>query len=110
MSRVVHPMLIKQSSPESLYSQFSQVATDTTNDIQEFVKLIEGDRSQEILNKARSSRVENAQGIRGWMATDRPDWLELQNEDMHLDPVVGQETGPPKADPVDGVSSTLKQN
>lgn len=91
MSRVIDPLLVKQSSPESLYSQFSQVATNAVKDVQDFTELIEGDRSQEILKKAKSSRAEKPDGIRGWMVTEHPDWLEVKTEEMALDPVAPHE-------------------
>ena len=87
MSRVIHPLIIRQSSPENLYSQFSQVATNSVQELQNFTKLIEGDRSQEVLKKARSSRAENPDGIRGWKVTEHPDWLEVKTEEMARHPV-----------------------
>lgn len=87
MSRILHPMLTTQSSPEILYLQFLHVATNTAKDIQDFTNLIEGDRSQEVLKKAKRSRAEHPEGIRGWMVTEHPDWLEVKSEDVTLDPV-----------------------
>lgn len=85
-------MLTTQSSPVTFYSQFVNVATKTAKDIQDFKNLVEGDRSQEMLKKAKRSRAENPEGIRGWMVTEHPDWLEVKSEDVTLDPVAGNET------------------
>ena len=84
-------MLTNQSSPETFYSRFVHVATNTAKDIQEFSNLIKGDRSQEVLKKAKKSRDEHPEGIRGWMVNEHPDWLEIKSEDVILDPVVGNE-------------------
>lgn len=75
-------MIKKQPSPQTFYTQFAQVAIDTVNNIQDFVKYIGSDRSQEVLNRARISRAENPQGIRGWRVTEHPDWLEVKREDI----------------------------
>lgn len=91
MSRVLHPMLMAQSSPVTFYSQFLQVATKTAKEIQDFTTMIEGDRSQEVLKKAKRRRSENPEGIRGWLVTEHPDWLEMKFEDMTLDPGTANE-------------------
>ena len=85
MSRVLHPMLTAQSSPVTFYSQFLQVATKTAKEIQDFTTMIEGDQSQEVLKKAKRSRSENPEGIRGWLVTEHPDWLEVKSEDVTQD-------------------------
>lgn len=92
MSRVLHPMLTAQSSPVTFYSQFVQVASKTAKEIQDFTTMIEGDRSQEVLKKAKRSRAENPEGIRNWLVTEHPDWLEVKSEDVTLDPATGNET------------------
>ena len=94
MSRVVQPLLSKQSSPENLYSQFSHIATTTTKDVQDFAKLIEGDRSQEILKKTKESRAEKPERMKGWMAIEHPDWLEIKTEEATLDAVAQFGTAP----------------
>lgn len=89
LSRVLHPMLTAQSSPVTFYSQFLQAATKTAKEIQDFTTMIEGDRSQEVLKKAKRRRSENPEGIRGWLVNEHPDWLEVKSEDETLDPVAG---------------------
>lgn len=98
MAQVVHPLLIAQSSPETLYAQFSHVAMTASNDVQEFAKLVECHQSQEILTKANGSRAENSEGIKGWMVTEHPDWLEMKSRLTHLDPAGQPENTPAKVD------------
>lgn len=85
-------MLTTRSSPVNLYSQFVNVAAKIAKDIQDFKNLIEGDRSQEVLKKAKRSRAEHPEGISGWMVNEHPDWLEVKSEDATLDPVAGNVT------------------
>ena len=92
MSRVLNPMFTVQSSPVTFYSQFVQIATKTAKEIQDFTHMIESDRSQEVLNKAKRSRAENPEGIKGWLVNEHPDWLEVKSEDVTLDPMTGDET------------------
>jgi hypothetical protein len=89
MSSVIDPILKRQPSPRSLYTQFVQAVNETAKNIQDFAKYMGSDRSQEVLNRARISRAENPQGIRGWRVTEHPDWLEVRHEDIPPDNVAG---------------------
>lgn len=92
MSRVLNPMFTVQSSPVTFYSQFFHSATKTAKEIKDFTEMIESDRSQEVFKKAKRSRAENPEGIRGWLVNEHPDWLEVKSEDVTVDLMTGNET------------------
>lgn len=100
MSRVLYPLLTAQSSPVNFYSQFACVATDTAKHIQDFKNLVEGNRSQEVLKKAKTSRAEHPEGIKAWMINEHPDWSEVKSEDATLDSLAGNENTTATSEPV----------
>ena len=69
---------MQQSSPEALYKNFSETATNSAKDIKAFTALMEDSRSKSILNRAKESRRENVEGLNGWVVTDHHDWLAVK--------------------------------
>ncbi|KAI4211637.1 MAG: hypothetical protein LQ351_005540 [Letrouitia transgressa] len=79
--RLVDPMLVQPSSPESLYTTFSSTVGTTTTDVKNFTRLINDARSQDILKRAKESRADNSGSIIGWDPTEHEDWLEVHGGD-----------------------------
>lgn len=82
---MVDPMILRQTSPEDLYSKFSKIAMNTTKDLQNFATLMRQDQSQTILNHARRRTAENPEGIRNWMITDHEYWLDVPKDGLSKD-------------------------
>jgi len=71
--RAVHT---EHSSPEDLYTDISQAAVRAVNDIKNFKACIEEPVNQEVLKDARQSREKSGEGIKSWLVTQHPNWLE----------------------------------
>lgn len=66
--------------PKSLYFNFSQIATSSAKEIENFANLIQADTSQEVFNRAKESQAESPEGITWWKVTEHDDWLNVQQE------------------------------
>lgn len=71
--------------------EFSQAATETVKDLKDFTRILESERTRELLGSAKESRTGNPESIAGWMATEHEDWLDLRREDS-LSVSVSEET------------------
>ena len=79
--KIVNPLILRQSSPEALYLDFSRTAMSSVEDITKFTNLLEDSRSQAIFNRAKKVRAENSEGtFTGWMVTEHQDWLDVRKE------------------------------
>ncbi|KAL8774520.1 MAG: hypothetical protein Q9209_000893 [Squamulea sp. 1 TL-2023] len=91
VSRLVDPMLVQQTSPEELYTNFATNVTKTQTEVQDFTKLFKNDKSNETFQRAAESRSQNKDGIRGWRVTEHEDWLDVGKVDAPKD---GRGEGP----------------
>ncbi|MCJ1243279.1 hypothetical protein MMC30_000476 [Trapelia coarctata] len=73
LMRAVHT---EHSSPEDLYTDISQAAVRAVDDIKSFTAYIEESANQEVLKNARQSREKSGEGIKSWLVTQHPNWLE----------------------------------
>lgn len=73
---LLQPLLQDHASPENLYNGFVENATCAAKKITGFVSFIGEDQSREVLDRAKESRAENKDGIKGWMVTQHADWLD----------------------------------
>ncbi|KAL2048668.1 hypothetical protein N7G274_000580 [Stereocaulon virgatum] len=89
--RVMDSVLVDPSSPEQLYSHFSQAAMGAANDIKEFGHLMDQKKSKEVLEKAKESRAKDAEGITGWIVSAHGDWLDMKKEEDSDDPEIDGE-------------------
>ena len=71
--RAVHT---EHSSPEDLYTGISHAALKAVNDIKSFTACIEEPRNQEVLTNARQRREKSGEGIKSWLVTQHPNWLD----------------------------------
>ena len=73
-------IFVDSRSPDQLYSHFSETAIGAAKDIKSFAQLIEDSKSKEALNKAKESRVNDAEGITAWRVSEHADWLDIKKE------------------------------
>lgn len=71
--RAVHA---QPSSPENLYASIERAAMRAVNDIKTFTACMEEPTNQDVLQNARQSRGNSAKGIKSWLVTQHPNWLE----------------------------------
>lgn len=71
--RAVHA---QHSSPEDLYASIERAAMRAVNDIKTFTACIEEPTNQDVLRNARQSQGKSAKGIKSWLVTQHPHWLE----------------------------------
>lgn len=77
----MNPLLLRKSSPEALYVDFSRTATSSVKDIKNLTTLLEDSRSQAIFDRAKEVRAKNPEWkITGWMVTEQQDWLDVRKE------------------------------
>ena len=57
-------------------------ATYAAKKITSFVSFIGEDQSREVLDRAKESRAENKDGIKGWMVTQHADWLDHPSQEQ----------------------------
>ncbi|KAG4440440.1 hypothetical protein IFR05_004084 [Cadophora sp. M221] len=76
LPRLIAPLTTKQSSPETLFCEFSKSANTANQEVQEFRRLMTAEDTKEVLEQAKTSRAENPKGIKPWRATEHPEWLQ----------------------------------
>lgn len=81
----MRPLAFQQPTPETLHVDFLHTATEACKDLKDFVKLFESEKTQKLFDEAKASRVENPDGITGWMVTQHEDWLDVQKEKSSQD-------------------------
>ncbi|KAL8943989.1 MAG: hypothetical protein Q9216_000698 [Gyalolechia sp. 2 TL-2023] len=79
--RLLDPMLVHQPSPGDLYAIFASNVTTIRSDVKDFANVFRGGKCQEILAKARESRTQCNEDIRGWRVTEHEDWLDVHHVD-----------------------------
>ncbi|KAE9374446.1 hypothetical protein N431DRAFT_481655 [Stipitochalara longipes BDJ] len=72
--RLIAPLATKQSSPETLYRDFTRSTKTANQEVQQFRQLMNDEESLKVLEQARKSRAENPNGIKPWKVTEHPDW------------------------------------
>lgn len=117
MPRLVEPLLAHHASPEDLYSNYSTCTLETAKAIKSLTKFMQEPNSQETLKKAKSSRAAQPEGIRPWMVTEHPDWLEVRNLGADGDTAntessqhEGDDVPFPSADEISSALEKLKAN
>lgn len=79
--KVMDSVLVQPLSPGQMHSNFSQAANAAAQAIKHFTQLVEDDKTKEVMEKARESRMENSEGITGWQVTEHEDWLDAKKVD-----------------------------
>ena len=74
-------VLVQPLSPGQMHSKFSQATNAAAQAIKHFTQLVEDDKTKEVMEKARQSRMENGEGITGWQVTEHEDWLDAKKVD-----------------------------
>lgn len=73
-------------SPENLYADLSSSAIRAVENVKGFTALVQQPANQEVLARAKESRLQSPDGITAWLVTQHPDWLEqpalLEEEDL----------------------------
>lgn len=62
--------------------RYSQNALETGKEIRHLADLMENSQSQEVLQRAKDSRAAEPDGIRPWIVSEHPDWLEVRSLDV----------------------------
>lgn len=57
-----------------------QTAIKAVKDLNDFAKILESEKTRDLLELAKKNRAENPEGITGWMVTQHEDWLDVQGE------------------------------
>lgn len=73
-------VLVDPLAPEQLHSNFAHAATCAARDIKDFAQTWEDTRSKEALGRAKDSRTNNNENVRGWLVTEHDDWLDVNKE------------------------------
>ena len=68
-------------SPTAFYQAVAHSATAAVKNVQNFQTIMRESKSKEILQRAKDSQAQNAEGIQTWMVTEHADWLETRAED-----------------------------
>lgn len=57
-----------------------QTAIKAVKDLNDFAKILESEKTRDLLELAKKNRAEHPEGITGWMVTQHEDWLDVQGE------------------------------
>lgn len=79
---VIEPLTLLHTTPEDLYSVFSQKATVTGKEIRAFTDAYNDPAYREYLEMAKKSKTSDADGIRPWLISEHPDWMEVKKEEV----------------------------
>lgn len=78
---MVEPISSKQRSPEAIFSSFAESVMTAREEVGAFKELMTADKTKQILEHAKQSRLENPRGIKPWRARDDPSWVRPGTEE-----------------------------
>lgn len=81
----MRPLAFQQPTPETLHTDLLKIAIEACKDLKDFARLFESEKTQKLFDEAKASRVENPDGITGWIVTQHEDWLDVQKEKSSQD-------------------------
>ena len=82
---VIEPLTLQHATPEDLYSAFAQKVTSTGKDLRAFTDAYDDPTYREYLKTAQESKTTDADGIRPWLISEHPDWMEIKKEEVEED-------------------------
>ncbi|KAI9846784.1 MAG: hypothetical protein M1837_003633 [Sclerophora amabilis] len=83
--KLIQPLTTLYRSPEELFIDFSLSATVAAKDVKAYSQYMTSAASRSVLEYASASRKNNQTGIRPWVVTEHPHWLEWEEKDNGSD-------------------------